>query len=125
MHGVTVPYPVCSHCGQRLLLRHGVQLSPLLADIFDMVERSDTRGITCEVLCGVFYPGRPRAAAKRCMRVNIDHLNIKLAETEIEVRAARSSRQEEPYRVQRKVKRKIGQRRNTAREPYAVRKRRK
>jgi hypothetical protein len=81
-----------------MLVRHGVQLSPLLADLFDMIERSGSNGILCEVLVNVFYPGRPRDQARRCIVVNIYHLNVKLIETDLEIRAVRSG----PYRVQRR-----------------------
>lgn len=74
---------VCPHCGQRMLVRHGVRLSPLLADLFDMIERSGEAGITSEVLCGVFWPGRGRDSLKS----NISHLNTRLVETDYEVRA--------------------------------------
>jgi hypothetical protein len=85
-----------------MLVRHGVQLSPLLADLFDMIERSGSDGILCEVLVGVFYPGRPRDQARRCIVVNIHHLNDKLIETDLEIRSHVKSG---PYRVQRRRQR--------------------
>jgi hypothetical protein len=54
----------CPHCGQRMLMRHGVRLSPKLADIFDMIEHAGERGIDPEVLSSCFYPGKPQAAAR-------------------------------------------------------------
>jgi hypothetical protein len=78
-----------------------VQLSPLLADLFDMIERSGSGGIMCEVLIGVFYPGRPQQRARNCIAVNIHHLNDKLLETDLEIRAVVKSG---PYRVRRRRK---------------------
>jgi hypothetical protein len=85
----------CPCCGQRLLKRHGVALSPRLADLFDMIERAGQRGIATEVLADIFYPGKSLEAARLCVRENIYHLNTRLAETDLEVRASRY----EPYRV--------------------------
>jgi hypothetical protein len=87
----------CPCCGQRLLVRHGVALSPGLADLFDIIWRVGQRGIEPEVLAGVFYPGKSRQAAHDCIKVNVFHLNTKLAETDFEVRAGSGRR--EPYRV--------------------------
>lgn len=89
---------VCPCCGQRVLIRLGVRLSPRLADIFDMIERSGLSGVASEVLIGVFYPDRPCEAARACLKSNISHLNVMLAETDFEVRASRY----EPYRVVRR-----------------------
>ena len=86
---------VCPHCGQRMLVRHGVRLSPLLADLFDMIARSEA-GVEAEVLAGVFYPGKARAAGLRTLRVNIHHLNDRLVETDFRVHATG------PYRLQRR-----------------------
>jgi hypothetical protein len=89
---------VCPCCGQRVLIRHGVRLSPRLADLFDMIERSGANGVASDVLIGVFYPDRALAAARACLKSNISHLNAVLAETEFEVRAGRY----QPYRVKRR-----------------------
>lgn len=88
---------ICKCCGQRLLVRHGVQLSPLLADLLDMVERC-REGITSETLAEIFYPGKNSFDARRCVYTNIFHLNAKLAGTDIEVYAS-------PYRPYRIIKR--------------------
>lgn len=94
----------CPCCGQRLLKRHGVALSPGLADLFDVIWRAGPRGVEPEVLAGIFYPGKSRQAAQRCVAVNVFHLNTKLAETDFEVRAGQGRR--EPYRVrQRRISR--------------------
>jgi hypothetical protein len=65
---VATPHHVCLHCGQRMLMRHGVRLPPRLADLFDMIERSKTRGVLCEVLAWTFLSGQGgvcRAALRR------------------------------------------------------------
>jgi hypothetical protein len=80
-------------------MRHGVPLSPRLADLFDLIERAGQRGVPCEVLADVFYPGKSANIAQRCVIANIFHLNTRLAETDIEVRASRY----EPYRVMRRA----------------------
>ena len=92
-------FAICPHCHQRMLVRYGVRLSPLLADLFDMIERSGNRGILPDVLLGVFYPGKSTEAARRCLYQNIFHLNTRLAETDIEVRARAHGL---VYRVQRR-----------------------
>ena len=86
----------CPHCGQRMLARHGVQLPPLLADIFDMIERSGRRGIPIETLAWVFYSGKSKMEAHRCVAVNVNRLNDFLSPTNFEIRAPGKSL---PYRV--------------------------
>lgn len=90
----------CPCCGQRLLIRHGVALPPMLADLFDMVWRCGDGGITPAVLAEVFYPGKSTPAARRAIAVNIFHLNSKLASTDVELRSGQG--RQEPYRVQRR-----------------------
>lgn len=89
---------ICKCCGQRLLVRHSVQLSPLLADLFDMVERFGSHGISCETLARMFYSGKSDRDGRNCIHVNILHLNAKLAETDIEVRAPGYKR-DSTYRI--------------------------
>lgn len=72
---VMVSDNVCPHCGQRMLIRHGVRLPPLCADLFDMIEHSGDRGVMCEVLAWVFYSGKSKRDAENCVRVNINRLN--------------------------------------------------
>ena len=87
---------VCPCCGQRLLVRHGVRLSPKLADLFDLIERSGGRGVHMDVLVNVFHPDRSMQNARQCLAVNITHLNERLVETDLQVKA---DRQERLYRV--------------------------
>jgi hypothetical protein len=88
----------CPCCGQRLLVRAGVALPPLLADLFDVIWRCGENGVAAEVLAGVFYPGKSLPAARRAIAVNIFHLNSKLAETGLELRAGSGSARN-PYRL--------------------------
>ncbi len=87
----------CPCCGQRLLTRHGVVLSPRLADLFDMIGNSGDRGVMPEILAGVFYPGKPSTAGRRCVAVNIHFLNSRLLETDLQVRAGSGT--QGPYRL--------------------------
>ena len=93
-----IPDHTCPHCGQRMLMRHGVRLSPKLADIFDLIEASRPRSITREVLADVLFPGRNRRKAMKCVSVHINHLNDFLEPTDFRVRMNGEAR---AYRVQR------------------------
>jgi hypothetical protein len=77
---------ICPDCGQRMLVRHGVRLSPKLADIFDMVEHAGDRGVNLEVLAWCFYPDKPQTTARNAVRVSINHINDYLEETDVRIR---------------------------------------
>lgn len=79
-----------------MLVRHGVLLSPKLADIFDMIERSGRRGVLPGILASVFYPNQSNKAARRALAVSVNHINDKLAATDVRVRMGARL---EPYRV--------------------------
>jgi hypothetical protein len=81
-----------------MLLRHGVKLSPKLADIFDMINR--TNGIDTETLCWLFYPGKPRRVAGQAVAVSINHLNDLLEPTDFVIRMENRGG---PYRVTSRV----------------------
>lgn len=100
---VATPHHVCPHCGQRMLMRHGVRLPPLLADLFDMIERSATRGVLCEVLAWVFYPGKASHDARRCVAVNVHHLNSFLEQTDVRVVGGKDGQIAKPYRVVQRI----------------------
>jgi hypothetical protein len=85
-----------------MLMRHGVRLSPRLADLFDVIDHAGDRGVQCEVLADVFWPGKSRQRALDCVRVNIFHLNDKLSETDYEIRAG-TNNYKQPYRVQKRL----------------------
>lgn len=80
-------------------MRHGVRLPPRLADLFDMIERSAARGVLCEVLALVFYPGKASRDARRCVAVNIHHLNSFLEQTDVRVVGGKDGQIAKPYRV--------------------------
>ena len=71
----------CPTCHQRILIRHGVRLSPRLADIFDAIERREKAGEFEEILAVMFYGGKPKRDAYNAIKVNIAHINDKLVET--------------------------------------------
>jgi hypothetical protein len=59
----------CPHCGQRVLLRLGVHLSPRRADVFDAIARqSKYGGIQGRALSAMF-------GGVRCVRVHISDIN--------------------------------------------------
>jgi hypothetical protein len=78
-----------------MLIRHGVRLSPRLADIFDLIEHSGDRGVDPDVMLDVFYPGKARRAAQLCLATNINHLNGFLVSTDFQIKGGRG----QPYRV--------------------------
>jgi hypothetical protein len=75
----------CPHCGQRMLMRHGVRLSPKCADIFDMIERAGERGVAPEILQDVFFANRPRKAAYAGLKAFIWQINELLASTDLHI----------------------------------------
>lgn len=63
----------CPHCGQRVLLRLGVHLSPRRADVFDAIARqSKYGGIRADALAAMF-------GKLTLVRVHINHINKLLA----------------------------------------------
>jgi hypothetical protein len=79
-------HTTCPQCGQRLLMRHGVRLSPRLADIFDVIERRGEFGVYPETLLWLFYAGQSQRRAANTLKANIWKLNEALAETAVSVR---------------------------------------
>lgn len=86
---------VCPACHQRMLLRHGVRLPPRCADIYDVIANSGKRGIPCETLSWVFFPGQATRAAKKCIAVHVNRLNDFLEPTDVMISGGRWR----PYRV--------------------------
>jgi hypothetical protein len=86
----------CPHCGQRILMRHGVRLTPLLAEIFAVIENSGQCGVTSEALTARLYPGLPDAQARARVKANVWLLNNRFVETNIRVRLGGKLA---PYRV--------------------------
>jgi hypothetical protein len=86
---------VCPHCGQRMLIRHGAQLSPKLAEIFDAIAGAGARGISFEPLRALIYPETPNERGSNRLKAQIWHLNEALAGTDVYVAHGRG----EPYRL--------------------------
>lgn len=76
----------CPHCGQRMLIRAGVKLSPKLADLFDAIAATGNRGLSRETLSWMFYPHHGRRDGANAVKVSINHINDFLAETNIRIR---------------------------------------
>ena len=76
-------FPVCPSCGQRLLMRHGIKLSPKKADLLDAIEDASKGrgGIEISVLVGMLYPGVSKQVALARLRVQISQLNSLLLST--------------------------------------------
>jgi hypothetical protein len=86
---------VCPHCGQRVLIRYGVPLSPKLADIFDAVERAGRFGISKEELTVMFFA----SLSKKTLFVSIKHINDRFEWLESPIRI-KSMGYGLPYRIE-------------------------
>src|SRR5262249_7172962 len=83
----------CPHCGQRLLMRYGVGLSPRQADIFDMIERAIAGGgIEMDVLADLMTPGMATNKPRNQIRVHVHQINNKLEEPDYRIIGDRDSR---------------------------------
>jgi hypothetical protein len=58
-----------------LLRRHGADLPPQAALIFDMIEASRTRGVSAETLASVFFPGKSNLAGRRLVYTHVFRIN--------------------------------------------------
>lgn len=75
---------VCPHCNQRMLMRHGVQLSPREADLFDLIAARKNDGIHMDVLAWTWAGASKSAAAQRnLVKTTIYHINERLAATDV------------------------------------------
>ena len=79
-----------------MLVRHGVRLPPLLADMWDQIEAAKDRGLYIDSLVWMFYPGKPTREAGNCVKVNISRINDLMCETDYRIRSAERFA---PYRV--------------------------
>ncbi len=69
----------CPHCGQRVLTRYGVLLSPREADLFDLIEAAGTRGIDIDVLGWTWAGAHKHVVTQRALiKTTISHINGKL-----------------------------------------------
>lgn len=88
----------CPHCGQRMLLRHGVRLAPKQADIWDMIEHSGQLGVSDEVLVDVFFSNKPLRDAHNLLKVYVCHINDRMIEAGVKIAKDHKGRLY-PYRV--------------------------
>lgn len=79
-------FPACPHCGQRLLRRHGAELPPIPALIFDLIEASRSNGVKPEALAWTFFPNKPARAAAKLVAVHVNRINDFLQSTDVRVR---------------------------------------
>jgi hypothetical protein len=93
-------HDLCPLCGQRMLIRHGVALSPRQADIFDLIENSGERGVLNSVLAWVFYSDKSERAARQLLAVTIHQINAVLASTDAMIKSAGNGT---PYKVTRRI----------------------
>src|SRR5215469_11560475 len=91
---------VCPYCGQRMLIRYGVLLSPQLADIFDAIARRRQAGIDKEVLRFLFWPNQAKADGYRCLIQAIHRINSLLVSTDYRIVSTRFG----PYRIKASVR---------------------
>lgn len=74
----------CPKCGQRVLLRLGVHLSPARADVFDAIQRqSKYGGIRVDHLAAMF------AKTLACLKVHIAHINALIRPRNFEIVCSR------------------------------------
>jgi hypothetical protein len=75
----------CECCGQPLTIRLGVRLTPLKADLFDLVEKSGSAGISAEALAQRVLA--PHQRSRNTVNQHIYQINDLLGETDFELRA--------------------------------------
>lgn len=78
---------VCPHCGQRMMMRFGVRLTPKKADIFDMLlSRSRAGGyLECDTLGWTFFPGQSKKRAGQTVRSHMSQLRDLFVSTDIKI----------------------------------------
>lgn len=85
-------------------MRLGVQLSPRLADLLDVIQHSGGRGVRLDVLSWTLHGGLPKRDAENRIKTGICQLNEFLVQTDFEVRRDRRHRWT-PYKLLLKRKR--------------------
>ncbi len=86
--GGSIPSPgTCPHCGQRMLTRLGVQLSPRQADLFDLIENATPRGGEPIDVLGWVWAGTERTVLQRAylIKATIYGINERLAGTDYRI----------------------------------------
>jgi hypothetical protein len=89
---------VCPTCGQPILMRHGVRLSPTKAAIFDMIERRQD-GIALSSLAETLYPGVDHHLAVGRIKTQIWQINSLFESTDSRVCAYRIVNNDWRYRL--------------------------
>jgi hypothetical protein len=75
----------CECCGQPIVTRLGVRLTPLKADLFDLVEKSGKAGISAEALAERVLA--PHQRSRNTVNQHIYQINDLLGSTDYELRA--------------------------------------
>lgn len=78
----------CAHCGQAMLVRFGIKLTPKKAEILDMIT-SVTKGrggIEAESLGWVFYPGEAKRIATQRVKAHVCQINDLLVSTHYRIK---------------------------------------
>lgn len=78
----------CPQCGQRVIVRHGVALSPKKLDMFDMIERATPArgGISIDTLAEIFYSDKSAKDGRNAVKVTVNQINDLFASTDITIR---------------------------------------
>jgi len=76
--------------------RHGVRLTRMQCEIFDMIERTGGVGVQPARLAAAIYPGVSNDVALQRVRVTVSHINDRLEETDVRIRFGGW---QAPYRV--------------------------
>jgi len=85
----------CPCCGQRVMLRLGVLLSPRRADVFDAIERqSNYGGIRSDALAGMF-------GGSNVVKVHVNQINKILAPKDWRIVCEREGSAKGFYRIRR------------------------
>lgn len=95
------PPGTCPHCGQRVLIRLGAQLSPRQADLFDLIERASSRGGEHVEVLGWAWAGAERSKLRQryLIKATIYGINERLASTDY--RIVGNGRRPVTYRLRR------------------------
>lgn len=74
----------CPHCGQPLLVRYGVKLTPKKAELLDAIERR-AAGVALGTLAETLYAGAPTKRAHGRVKTQVCQINDLLAATDYRI----------------------------------------
>ena len=74
----------CPHCGQPLLIRYGVKLTPKKAELLDLVERR-AAGVAIGALAETLYAGVSTKRAHDRIKTQVCQINDLLAATDYRI----------------------------------------